>query len=469
MLLRQANGRTVVLDGHSVAPAAANLEKLTPEQQQLGHTATTIPTTPKVLDAALRRYGTLDRQTVLAPAIEMAQRGLRVTSLMRRQAIWCKASLKASPTGSALVLKDGAIYTEGDWFTQPALARTLQRMSSVGVEDFYAGEIARDIAADMEAHGGILTTDDLATVTEPVEKSPLSCAWQGQTVFTVGPPGGGVQVLLGLRLLERIAAERDLSAPENWYPMIGETTHAVFRLREELAIPLHELTTSRIDDLIGDEHIDQLATAILAGEIPQTAHTSHDWSLADAEEPGETTHLCTADAAGNVVSLTQSIQSLFGARAGSLKLGFLYNNYLLTCPRTPHPFQLAGGCQPRSNAAPTMVVSPRGEVLAIGAAGSRRITSGILQSLAGVFLRGLSLIDAVAAPRFHVKQSRNCWIETSPQTDAIADDLKQRFRRIEFRKAHSFAMGCVQAVQVTRDGRQIGVADPRREGTAASI
>jgi gamma-glutamyltranspeptidase/glutathione hydrolase len=251
--------------------------------------------------------------------------------------------------------------------------------------------------------------------------------------------------------------------------MIDETTHDSLRLRGALAITLHELTGSRIDDLLSDEHIDQLASAILAGEIPQTAHTSHDWSLADVEEPGETTHLCTADAAGNVVSLTQSIQSLFGARAGSIKLGFLYNNYLLTCPRVPHPFQLAGGCQPRSNAAPTMVVGAHGEVLAIGAAGSRRITSAILQSLAGVWLRGMSLADAVAAPRFHVKQSRNCWIESSPQTEAIADDLKQRFRHVEFRKAHSFAMGCVQAVQVSSDGRQTGVADPRREGTAASV
>jgi gamma-glutamyltranspeptidase/glutathione hydrolase len=430
-----------------------------------------------VLDFAQRRYGRLSRETLLEPAIRMAADGLTVTSLMRRQAVWCKQSLMASPTASALMLKNGGMWSDGDLFRQPALAATLSRMAREGIEDFYRGQIAHDIADDMRAHGGVLTEQDLAGVAEPAEKSPLTCQWQGRTVFTVAPPGGGVQVLLGLRLMERLAREHDLSAAENWYPLIGETTHTVFRLREELAIPLGELTTSRIDDLLCDEHIGELAEAILAGQLPQTAHTSADWAIDDIEEPGETTHLCTADAEGNVVSLTQSIQSLFGARAGSVKLGFLYNNYLLTCPRDSHPFQLAPGCQPRSNAAPTMVVGhtatsarqrQQAELLAIGAAGSRRITSAILQTLCGVRLRGQSLAQAVAAPRFHVKQSRNTWLERSPETESVADELAKRFRRVEFRKAHSFAMGCVQALQIAADGHQLGVADPRREGTAAA-
>jgi gamma-glutamyltranspeptidase/glutathione hydrolase len=472
ILLRQPDGRLTVLDGHSVAPAGATVETVSAEQQRWGHSATTIPTTPRVLDAALRRFGRLDFATVVAPAIEMAEAGLRVTSLMRRQAIWCKRSLAASPSASALMLKHGDVYQIDDMFRQPALAATLKRLLHAGVDDFYRGQIARDVVDDMQRHGGVLTDEDLANAPEPIEKAPLSLVDQDRTTYTVGPPGGGVQLLIGLRLMERLAESYDMTQASNWYPMIGETIHTVFRLRESLALPLVELTASQIDAFMSDAHISQLAQSIRAGHLPQSSHLSAEILDDDLEEPGETTHLCTADAEGNVVSLTQSIQSLFGARAGCAKLGFLYNNYLLTCPREAHPFQLTPHAQPRSNAAPTMVVSntaKNGEILAIGAAGSRRITSAILQSLCGVYLRGKSLVEAIAAPRFHVKQSRNAWLERTPETEAILDVLTPRFRHIELRKAHSFAMGCVQAVQVAGNRCALGVADPRREGTAATV
>src|SRR5205085_2929371 len=135
-----------------------------------------------------------------------------------------------------------------------------------------------------------------------------------------------------------------------------------------------------------------------------TASTGNEPALR-VEQGGETTHLCIADSQGNVVALTQSIQSLFGAKVANAELGFLYNNYLRTCPRKPHASQLCGCCQPRSNAAPTLVLKNGRPFLAVGAAGSRRITSAILETICGVIDCGLTISDAVAAPRIHALAS----------------------------------------------------------------
>ncbi len=227
---------------------------------------------------------------------------------------------------------------------------------------------------------------------------------------------------------------------------LGETTHAVFHDRENGKLALR------------DGHSTGGAT----------------WSL--AEGPGETTHLCTADSEGNVVSLTQSIQSLFGARVACEPGGFLYNNYLTTCPRERHPRQLSSGCQPRSNSAPTFVFLARRSaeeaaempigraresvrahavrsvrpMLALGAAGSRRTTSAILHTISGVVDRGLTLADAVAVPRFHVKLSRRSWLERSPETELLVSRLSNCFREVQLRSRLSYAMGCAKRSRSTK-------------------
>ena len=153
----------------------------------------------------------------------------------------------------------------------------------------------------------------------------------------------------------------------------------------------------------------------------------------DDEGPGDTTHLTVADDEGNVVALTQSIQSVFGAKVANPELGFVYNNYLWTCPRYPHPNQLAPGCMPRSNAAPTIIMEQRDgrstPVMALGAAGSRRITSALLQTISQVIDRGRAIDEAVAAPRLHGLISGKVWIEDDIATPELLARLRKRFLR----------------------------------------
>ena len=191
---------------------------------------------------------------------------------------------------------------------------------------------------------------------------------------------------------------------------------------------------------------------------------------AGSERSGDTTHLCAADAGGNVISLTQSIQSLFGAKVASSEYGFLYNNYLTTCPRRTHAHRLAGGCPARSNAAPTLVMPSRasGSVFALGAAGSRRIISSLAQVLSGVLDLDLSVSDALGRARIHPRVRGNVWLERPAASQALVAWLGgEHLGRVEIKREHCYAMGAVQALQVTAGSEMVAAADPRREGTAA--
>jgi gamma-glutamyltranspeptidase/glutathione hydrolase len=473
LLIYSAEGRSVVIDGHSYAPEAASKERLTRAQQKKGYGAATVPSTPATLEFARQRYGLLSREQVMEPAIRLAHDGYAITRLQRRQLSWCRQVLRESPCTAKLFLKDGRSYKVGDVFRQPELANTLRRLSRHGIEDFYHGQIARTIACDMKEHGGLITEKDLADCTLPVERSPISVDYRGCRILTVPPAGGGMQILLALKIIQQLVPS-GAAGTESWYEAVAEATHAVFCERDRFPVHPRDLTDSLYEWLLSPRRVGQIAGAIRSSADDAPAGP-------DVEEPGETTHLCVADKQGNVVSLTQSIQSLFGAKVANGELGFLYNNYLTTCPRRAHPYQLGSHCIPRSNAAPTVVLAKgrRGPsesaaddsnalrpVLALGAAGSRRITSAILQVITNVVDRGMSLEQAIAFPRVHALKSRKVYIERPAVTESLLKTFEERFRMVKVKASQSYAMGALQAIEFREDGSLVGAADPRRDGAA---
>jgi gamma-glutamyltranspeptidase/glutathione hydrolase len=464
LLIRFADGRMVVVDGHSHAPAAASTSLVSREAQQRGHRACTIPSTPATLEHAHRRYGLLPRATVMEPAIRLAEEGYTITSLQRRQTKWCRKALLASAAASRLFLKDGHSPRIGEILQQKELAATLRRLADVGSADFYRGLTADAIAEDMAENGGLITKRDLAEYEGPTECEPVAVEYRGHQVVSVPPPSGGMQVLMGLKILEHFHPEELTRQMDRWYEVLAEVTHAVFRQRKHFMLHPPGAAFSLVGQFLSDERVSDIAGRIQAG-------TSTGAIEPDREEPGETTHLCTADGQGNIVALTQSIQSLFGAKVANGQLGFLYNNYLSTCKRRSHPYQLAGGCIPLSNVAPTLVLKARGDkpLLAVGAAGSRRIVSSILHVIAGVVDRGMSLEEAVHLPRIHGLLARKVYIERPAATEELLSRLKNRFRKVTVKGAYSYSMGGVQAIQFQEDRAFVGMADPRRDGIAIGL
>jgi gamma-glutamyltranspeptidase/glutathione hydrolase len=477
LLIYFGNGKSIVVDGHSYAPAGVSLERVSAGGQEKGYCACAIPSTVATLGHVQSKYGVLSLARVLEPAICLAQNGYPITALQRRQMGWCLADLLESPSAAHLFLKNGRPFDIGDMFVQKELAGTLARLARFGTEEFYQGQIASEIARDMRDHGGLITARELADCKLPIEREPLCVEYRGRQVLSVPPPGGGLQILLGLKVLERFSSSELLRQTDTWYDALAQTTDVVIREKDRLPVHPREFTPSLRDWLLSSERVDKIFRTM-------DANCAEAQGGMSPEEPGETTHLCTADQQGNVVALTQSIQSLFGARVVTDDLGFLYNNYLTNCPRYPHPYMLAGGCLPRSNASPTLVlgdvlseshgsgkIAARGPkpVLALGGAGSRRIISGILQVISNVLDRQMPLDVAVSCPRIHPLRGRKVKIELPAVTDSLLHLLQKHFSEVNIKAPNSFSMGSVQAIGFQKDGTLVGAADPRRDGTAAGL
>lgn len=435
LMIRLADGTTTVLAGYSRAPRGASRATISRAQQRQGLRACTMPTTPGTLACAQHRYGRLGRAEALEPAIALAEHGYRPTRLQRRQLRWCRDTLAAD---------DGARrFLDGDRevFRQSQLARTLSRISQRGAEDFYRGSLAHEIVQDMRARGGLIDAEDMASAEQPVHLNPLRMQFAGAEILTMPPPGGGIELSLALQELDA------RGSGEHWQGGCAEAVRAAFRLRE--------LRAWSPEDWLKET----------GGGLPARCESAALVTDPSAEEPGETTHVCAADRDGNVVSLTQSIQSLYGAKAAHPDLGFLYNNYLRTCPRRPHGHRLAPGVYARSNATPTLILSPTGRPrLVIGAAGSRRIISALVQVIYAVLVRGELIGDAIAAPRVHARLDGTAWVERDGLSRPLEADLERRGFSITTKAPRSFAMAAVQAIGCDHDGSLIGVTDGRRDG-----
>lgn len=181
---------------------------------------------------------------------------------------------------------------------------------------------------------------------------------------------------------------------------------------------------------------------------------------------GETTHLSVMDKQGNVVSLTQSIERVYGSKVISPSLGFLYNNYMsaFEYEDITHPYYMRPNGIPWASVAPTIILRNKKPWMAIGSPGSERIASAILQVL--LRLKYQSPFDAVAAPRIHCSYNGKVSLEAAYMRDDIPSELLSRGFDVEVREPMSFYLGCIQ--MVLRQGEDyIGVADPRRDGSAA--
>jgi gamma-glutamyltranspeptidase/glutathione hydrolase len=462
MLLYRSDGSAVIVDGHSYAPAGVSIDTVHEREQRVGHKACVIPSTPATLAYAQQRYGVLSTSAALAPAIQAAEDGYAITPLQHRQAGWFTRETDVCAGVSKLFLVDGAAPPVGYLFRQPTLARTLRRMADESIEDFYSGAIAARIVADMQQHGGLLNARDLETLALPVERQPLEGSYRGMKVMSAPARGGGLNLLLALNLLEELSPDPIDAAEEEWLESIALATHGAFLQREGNAL---ESPDRPADELPSKAYIRHMAARLQSQRSLPTVTCT--------EGPGDTTHLTVADSEGNVVALTQSIQSVFGAKVANPELGFVYNNYLWTCPRSPHPNQLGPGCMPRSNAAPTIILTERNgqsmPLMALGAAGSRRITSALLQTISRVIDRGLQIDRAIAAPRIHGLLSGRAWIEDPIARPEFVSRLERRFTGVRIKPALSFAMGCVQGLQWLLDGTVITGADPRRDGTGAVL
>jgi gamma-glutamyltranspeptidase/glutathione hydrolase len=474
LLARFADGRTTFLDFRERAPAAASRDmyldstgKLT-EDSIAGYRASGVPGTVKGLAFAHRKYGRKSWADLLAPAVNLAAKGFPIT-FAQAGSFRNSERLDRFPESKRIFLKDGRYYEPDDLLIQPDLARTLERIRRHGSKDFYEGETARLLAADMQAHGGLITLDDLQAYTV-VERKPLSGAYHGYDIVTAPPPSsGGIGILQMLGVLDGTGYERSGAGSAASIHTMAEAMRHYFADRSEfLGDP--EYTPAPVSKLLDQKYI----TAIRASIDPGRASPSQQVHPGKAGPPetSETTHYTIVDSEGNVVAVTYTLNGGYGSGVTASKLGFLLNNEMddfSVKPGEPNMFGLiqgeANAIQPRkhplSSMTPTIVLRDGKFYFTVGSPGGPTIINTVLEVMVNVLDFHMNIQQAVDWPRFHHQ-----WLPDelsmergfSPDTIAL---LESRGHKIKLVNSQG------EAAAILSDGEWLqGAADGRTQGTA---
>lgn len=452
--------KSIAVDGSSRAPFAIDPMRLPKKPWRTGLKSTTVPSTPSTLGYLQQRYGRLELKEVLQPSIQAASEGFKVTALMHGLISKQAEGLVADPLAVKRFFRDGKPLAAGQVLVQPELARCLQRLAEQGWEDFYHGQIGQAILDDMQERGGLLTKADLLQVPVPQERPVLAGRYRKYRLATFPPPGAGRALVQILNILETFEpGELDLTEPRT-YVILAHTFQNALRDRDQRPVdPDLYLQTKR------KRMTDKRYAERIAGRIRRMMP-----ALAEGLPRGETTHLCAADAEGNVVGITQSIELVFGSRRLNPRFGFVYNNYMNTFEHKDmaHPYYLLPGGDPWSSVAPTILFRKGAPYLVLGSPGSERIATSLAQVIMRVVDGKENLDSAVTAPRLHAGKAGQIQIEMKRFDARVLSALQGAGFVIKRRGAYSFYLGCVQAIQLpTKPGKEFfGVADPRRDGHA---
>ena len=449
LLYNAETRKTIAFDGSSRSPHRVPTGELRKKELLRGHKATTVPSTPAVLAYLLKTYGTMELAEAMQPAITLAEKGFKITELNHALT---QRELEHLQNGTAadFFLNKGRAFKVGATFKQPVLATTLKRIVQEGVEDFYQGQIARDIHDDMEKNDGFIRDDDLAQIPWPIERKPLSCRFRGMRIHTFGEPGAGRTLVQMLNVANKFPSEKCNPDTPQGALLLSEIIRRANLDRQDRPYDPNFYPQVQGKRMLKDEYAE-----LVVRQIKKRLKSGH----------GDTTHLSVMDSKGNVVSLTQSIERVYGSFSASPKLGFLYNNYMsaFEYKDITHPNYLRPAAVPWASVAPTIVFKGRKPWLAIGSPGSERIAPTILQVL--MRLQYQSPFDAVASPRLHCSIKGKVSLEASRMRDDIPELLEKYGYSVDPRNPYSFYLGCVQLVMHEKK-EFIGVADPRRDGSA---
>ena len=449
MALVRMGGSSVVLDGSGRAPSLARRSAFGNERDlTLGYRALTVPGMVATVGYLHERYGRLDWQDVIRPAIKLAGGGYRITELQSRlQSEYAEELLSVpSQSGAKYFLRDGCVpYGTGDLFVQEDLACLLEGLSEYGYGSFYRGSVASQIDRDMRENGGYLRGEDLARVPVPIERRPVSGEYRGVRIETAPPPGSGDVMLDALSHFE------DIPGGE----LGGRGPRTLLRVAEAFRRCFADAEKSPPDP----------ATYLQEGG--RAARRGPGEPGGGPPEDGDTTHLSVMDCEGNAVAMTQSVELMYGSKAAAGGLGFLYNNYMsvFDLRNASSPYYLRPNAVPRSSACPSILYRGGSPWIVVGSPGGSRIISAVSLFLSGVIDGGLSAHDSMEMPRIHCTSGGVVSMEEDASLGEAARLLREDGRRVDVRERYSLYHGAIHAV-LLENGRFCGVAEARRDGAA---
>lgn len=486
MLVRRADGTAEALDYRQRAPLAATRDmyldaegNVIPRLSLEGHKAVAVPGTVAGFVLAHQRHGTLKWADLVEPARRLAAEGFEVDHRLARslQAESTRQKMAGSAESRRIFQRNGRYYEAGETLAQPELARVLERIRD-NPRDFYEGETAALLAADMKANGGLITLEDLRTY-EPTVRKPLRGTYRGHEILTMPPPSsGGIALIEMLQILEAY----DLRAM-GWHSaqhihIVVEAMRRAFADRSAF-LGDTDFVDVPVDALLSPRY----ATARRLTIDPKKASPSRDAGPGDpsAHESPETTHFTIVDAAGTIVSNTYTLNDSYGAGVTAKGTGILLNNEMddfTSKVGVPNDYGLIQGeanaiapkKRPLSSMTPTIVLKDGKPYFAVGSPGGPTIINTVLHVILNVVDFDMSIQQAVDAPRFHHQwlPDEIFWEEfgINPDTRAILETMGHSFRAIPgMNRTVPGTIGDAQGVMVEPGtGMRLGASDPRLGG-----
>ncbi|EHR69861.1 gamma-glutamyltranspeptidase [Burkholderiales bacterium JOSHI_001] len=446
MTLQLADGRKTFLDFREKAPLAATANMYLDKDgnvikgaSTVGHLAVAVPGTVSGLELALAKYGSFKRAALIAPAIRLAQDGFALeqgdVDLLRT----ATDAFKADPASAAIYLNQGEPFQVGARLVQKDLARTLKLISDQGEAGFYKGSVAQALVASSQAGKGIITQADLDQY-KTRELKPVECSYRGHEVVSAPPPSsGGVVICEVLNILEGYPL-KDLGfrAAQAVHYQIEAMRRAYMDRNSYLGDP--DFVANPLQRLLSKDYAAKLRAAI----DPGRAGVSKDLKPGVAPHEGSnTTHYSIVDKWGNAVAVTYTLNDWFGAKVTVPGTGVLLNNEMddftskLGVPNLYGLVQgqanaIAPGKRPLSSMSPTIVNKDGKPLMVLGTPGGSRIITAVLHTILNVIDYGMTVQEAVDAPRFHQQ-----WLPdvTNLENFALSPDT----RKILEGMGHNFA------------------------------
>ncbi|MEQ8335115.1 gamma-glutamyltransferase [Nisaea sp.] len=424
-----ASGKTEAVDFLGVAPMAARYElypsidtgndyiiRVKGRENERGHRSVAVPGSVRGLGEAQAKFGRLAMADVLAPAIALAEGGFRVGHKAALRMARTEGLLTLTEATRKLLLKpDGSLYKAGEEMANPEYGQSLRMIAKDGPDCFYKGALADLLLAEMAAHDGFLSRADLESY-EAIWRAPATARFKGHDVATMPPPSSGGLVFAGLAALE------------------------------------HESVTD-------GAHYDPLAGAMLEMFRKRAAgYGDPAFVKVAVGESSETTSLAVIDRQGNAACITYSNNNHSGVVLPGT--GILLNNQMmLFSPWPGNPNEVVGGKRPVSSMMPSLMFRDGKVRMAIGASGSTRIPTSIMQVLFNRLVLGDSLPDAVGRARLHAETET--LLADAELQEAVAGIAEARNLQLKLSPGRDPMLASVQAVAVNDDGTLAAVGDPR--------
>lgn len=477
MVYRSADGKTDALDYREKAPAQARENmywagdgSAITELSMKGGLASGVPGTVAGMAKAHEKYGSLPWRDLVQPAVDLAEKGFRITERQASEFTkYHEVFVKYSTQLTALTGK--AVWKAGDLFIQSELAHTLKRIQQEGRKGFYEGEIAALIVAEMERGNGMMTLEDLKSY-EAIWRTPIIGTYKDLRIISMPPPSsGGIALLALFQSVEAFPLKEWGFQAEKTVQVMVEAERRVYADRavhlgdpDFWKVPQEQLTNKTYNvERMTSMSFDQatLSSAIQAGEL-------------EGYESEETTHYVIVDQWGNAISATTTLNDSYGSKVIVGGAGFLLNNEMddfSVKPGTPNMYGLVGGKanaiegnkRMLSSMTPTIIEKDGKLYMVVGTPGGSTIITSVFQTILNVVAFGMNMQEAVAAPRFH-HQWLPDQVDFEPQAIDLSTrtSLKQKGYLLKERKPY----GRVEGILVNENGSYQAGADPRGDDVA---